>query len=83
MKTKQLANVLIKILGLSICIYAIPSFVLGILVMLSDSDGSTRNITVWGISVNVVSAAVQVVVGIVIISLSQKIAGLMFKSDEE
>ena len=82
MKSKQLANVLIKMLGLSICIYAIPSCVLGVLAMLSDKSAS-KDITVLGISATAASAAVQAVVGIVIIAMSQKIAGLMFKSDDE
>jgi len=31
MKSKQLANILIKMLGLSVCLYAIPACVSGIL----------------------------------------------------
>jgi hypothetical protein len=82
MKSRQLANVLIKMLGLSICIYAIPSCALGLFVMLSDKSAS-KDITVLGISATAAEAVVQVIVGIVIISMSQKIAGLMFKSDDE
>ena len=82
MKSKQLANVLIKLLGLSICIYAIPSCALGFFVMLSDKSAS-KDITVLGISATAAEAVVQVIVGVVIISISQKIAGLMFKSDDE
>jgi hypothetical protein len=82
MKSKQLANVLIKMLGLSICVYAIPSFVEGVLVMLSGKP-PTYFVTVLGISATAMSAIVQVIVGIVIITKSQKIAGWMFKSEDE
>ena len=82
MKSKQLANVLIKMLGLSVCLYAIPRCVYGVFVMLS-ARASTRDFTVWGISATVAEAVVQMIVGIVIISMSQKIAGMMFKTDDE
>lgn len=82
MKSKQLANVLIKMLGLSICVYAIPSFAEGFFVMLSGKP-SADFVTVLGISVTVMAAIVQIIVGVVIISMSQKIAGWMFRADEE
>ena len=82
MKSKQLANVLIKMLGFSVCIYAIPSCALGFIVMLSDKAMS-KDVTVLGLSATAAEAVVQAVVGIVIICMSQKIAGLMFKTDDE
>jgi hypothetical protein len=82
MKSKQLANVLIKMLGLSICVYAIPSFVEGVLVMLSGKP-PTYFVTVLGISATAMTAIVQAIVGILIITKSQKIAGWMFKSEDE
>ena len=83
MKSRQLANVLIKMLGLSICLYAIPSCVSGILVGITQLEVSKWDITIIRILSSAIGAAVQAVVGIVIISASQKIAGWMFKSDEE
>jgi hypothetical protein len=83
MKSKQLANVLIKILGLSVCLYAIPSCVSGILVGLTSMSVSKTDITVLRIFSSAVGAGVQAIVGIVIISASQKIAGMMFKTDDE
>jgi uncharacterized membrane protein len=84
MKSKQLANVLIKILGLSICLYAIPSCVSGILVGITQFQVSPKwDMAVIRIVGSAIGAAVQAVVGLVIISMSQKIAGMMFKTDDE
>ena len=83
MKSKQLANVLIKMLGLSVCLYSIPNFVSGIFFALSTLPVSKSDIAVMRIFSSAVGAAVQAVVGIVVISLSGKIAGLLFESDDE
>lgn len=83
MKSRQLANVLIKILGLSVCIYAIPSCVGGIVYAVSSMNMSKTDATLLRVISTAVGAGVQAIVGIVIISMSQKIAGLMFKSEEE
>jgi hypothetical protein len=84
MKSKQLANVLIKILGLSVCLYAIPSFVSGILVGITQFQTSpTWSIPIIRIMSSAIGAAVQACVGVVIISMSQKISGMMFKTDDE
>ena len=82
MKSKQLANVLIKMLGVSVCLYAIPSCIAGILVQFLPTGAPKTDIVLRMFS-TAVGAAVQAVVGIVIIAMSQKIAGLLFKSDDE
>ena len=84
MKSKQLANVLIKMLGLSVCLYAIPSCVSGILVGITQFQVSPKwDMAVIRIVGSAIGAAVQAAVGIAIISMSQKIAGMMFKTDDE
>ena len=81
MKSKQLANVLIKILGLSVCLYAIPTCVGGLIAGLtSPARGDAVMIRMVS---SAIGAGVQAVVGIVIICASQKVAGLMFKTDDE
>jgi hypothetical protein len=82
MKSKQLANVLVKILGLSVCLYAIPTCVSGILVGLS-LGWSKIDITVMRILSSAVGAGVQAAVGIFLVIKSQKIAGLLFKGEDE
>lgn len=87
MKSKQLANVLIKMLGLSICFYAIPTCVSGIIFALSFPSGLPKTdqteITVIRFMSSAVGAGVEALFGMIIIAMSRKIAGWMFKSDED
>ena len=83
MKSKQLANVLIKILGLSICLYAIPNCISGILVPLTQLGETKWDIAVIRIFSYAIGSSVQVVVGIIIIAKSQTIAGWLFKGEDE
>jgi cytochrome b subunit of formate dehydrogenase len=81
MKSKQLANVLIKILGLSICLYAIPVCVTGIIVwssLLPPGETSSNRILS-----STIGAAVQAFVGIIIIAMSRIISGFWFKNEVE
>jgi hypothetical protein len=86
MKSKQLANVLIKIVGLYVCLLAIPSCVAGILYgfsafgMKTDTTGMAIFMRMGNYAIG---AAIQAAVGIVLIAKSQKVAGWMFKSDED
>jgi hypothetical protein len=82
MKSRQLANVLIKIAGLYICLLAIPSCVAGIIVALNHPQTDTAFVEVMRIGAYAIGAGVQAVFGIVIIAMSRKIAGWMFKEDE-
>lgn len=83
MKSKQLANVLIKMLGLSICLYAIPGAASGVLyaISLSMKQNPKEDTTMWMVSSGM-GGIIQIVVGIIIIAMSQTIAGWMFKSEE-
>jgi hypothetical protein len=83
MKSKHLANVLIKMLGLSVCLHAIPSCVICILFNLASMSVSKTDITFDCVFASAVGPGVQAIIGIVIICQSQKIAGMMFKSDDE
>ena len=82
MKPKQLANVLIKVLGLYICLLAIPSCVSGIIVAIihPDTAGVVETLRIGSYAIG---AGVQFVIGIAIIAKSQTVTGWMFKSDED
>jgi len=83
MKSKQLANVLIKMLGLSVCLYAIPNCVSGMIVGIHHLQNFPQLVSIVPVVSYAIGAAIQVVVGLVIIAKSQKVAGWMFKSDED
>lgn len=83
MKSKQLANVLIKMMGLSVCLYAIPSCVSGIIIAVMQPQNSNWGIEVMRIVSYAIGAGVQLAIGIAIIAMSQKISGWLFKSDDE
>ena len=81
MKSRQLANVLLKLMGFSVCLYAIPSCVAGILTNLVRPESSDRGIEAVRLSSYAIGAAVQLVLGIAIIAMSKKISGWLFKED--
>jgi hypothetical protein len=86
MKSKQLANVLIKMLGLYICLYAIPAIAIFIVYSLLPPFGS--DIKEWKTRVIITQASaftsgVQAGAGILIIVMSRKIAGFWFKNEDE
>lgn len=83
MKSRQLANVLIKMLGLLVCLFAIPSCVAGILIAVMQSNRASDGFEVLRIGSYAISTGVQFAIGIAIICGSQKIADWMFKSDDE
>lgn len=85
MKSKQLANVLTKMLGFSVCLYAIPSCVSGIVLAVTRPDAMDSNsaAAVLHIIAYPIGAAVQFALGITIIVKSQTIAGWMFASDQD
>jgi hypothetical protein len=87
MKSKQLANVLIKMLGLSVCLYAIPNFISNLLIGLSffgplaHSDGS---LTTFSRALSsFISAALQAFFGLFLICKSRKVAGWMIKNEDD
>ena len=84
MKSKQLANVLIKILGLSVCIHAIPLVVSGFMMgMFGFIVGGAESGEVIRILSSPIGAAVEAAVGIFLIVKSRKIAEFLFKNDDE
>jgi hypothetical protein len=79
MKTKQLAYVLTKILGLSVVVHGIPSLVSGILNMTRTSGfGPQRD--VWFF---VVAPLVIMVIGIYLMVKSHDVVEVLFKGEEE
>jgi hypothetical protein len=83
MKSKQLANVLIKVAGLYICLYAIPSFVSRLLIVLIEPMMSLKRDYALDILTYGIGSGVQAAVGIFIIAMSGKIAGFWFKGEDE
>ena len=83
MKSKQLANVLIKTIGLYICLCAIPGFVSGVLFACSSAMGLKWSDKLFDVLSFAVGAVVQAAVGIFIIIKSRKIAEFWFKNDDE
>jgi hypothetical protein len=84
MKSKQLANVLIKVIGLYICLCAIPQLLIGIVapvVMLLGviklDDVMTEEL------LSAVGAVIQFVVGIFLFVKSRKLSGSWFKNEDE
>ena len=82
MKSKQLANVLIKMLGLSICLYGIPSFVSGFLKGLFYPAATGSNVTShsW---LYTVGSVVYLVMGIFLVLRSRYVADKLFKNEDE
>lgn len=83
MKMKQLANVLIKILGLSVCLNAIPTFVAGVAIGLSSFESTERGLWIMRSSSSVFGGGIQAVVGVLFVIKSRKIAELLFKDENE
>ena len=76
MKSKQLANVLSKILGLSLCAQSVMHLVTGMFNILA----SVKMPFVW---INFVSAAILAAIGIFLIFKSRDVAGFLFKNEDE
>ena len=83
MKSKQLANVLIKIVGLYIFLYAISQLVSWGAIPLLRAVGGPKVTDYSLIWINAIGTGIRTVVGIVIIAMSQKIAGFWFKNEDD
>ncbi|MGA3269348.1 MAG: hypothetical protein ABSE16_21355 [Verrucomicrobiota bacterium] len=84
MKTKQLANVLIKILGLSQFIYAILAIVSGLLQSPPLMQGMQWQGTQWRIMlIPFAHGIVQLAIGFYLIAKSQSLTNYLFKDDDE
>jgi hypothetical protein len=88
MNSKQLANVLIKILGLSVIVHSIPG-ILGSLFMMMHSAGQMtatsfgRPSSAPDSSLFIASNVVTIFVGALLIAKSRAIAGLLFGAEDE
>jgi ABC-type dipeptide/oligopeptide/nickel transport system permease component len=85
MKRKTLADVLLKILGLSVCIYAVPSFIIGIVcaLILETTSRASSAFTASNAFSFAISDGFRVVIGIYLIAKSGKIAERWFKNEIE
>ena len=79
MKTKKLANVLIKILGLSLISHGIPSIITTSLPFLHSWENSTGR-SYW---LYPFAYVIQVAIGIYLIVQSREVAAFLFKDDDE
>ncbi len=86
MKTKQLANILIKILGLSLFVHAI-AYVLSELIPTLQTIAHSISYpekTFWNYSwIQIVSQVILMAIGIFLILKSREVAAFLFKHDEE
>jgi hypothetical protein len=86
MKTKQLANILIKILGLSVIIHGIPSVITGIPTMLHNMGRSSPGVNYTGVGyiwLYGFSSVILVVIGICLVVKSREVAAFLFKGEDE
>jgi hypothetical protein len=82
-KSKQLANVLIKIVGLYVCLCAIPGLVAGIITaVLWASEHPRGNDAVAYTLSEGIGAVIQFVVGIILVVKSGKLSEFWFRNDE-
>jgi hypothetical protein len=88
MNQKQLANVLIKILGLSICVHGFPALVAAIIsgmdfLIQAMRDGHQNTFPIyWTFSLSYsFQAVVEFVIGIYLILRSQWLTGKLFKEE--
>jgi hypothetical protein len=80
MKSKQLANVLIKILGLSVLVHGIPSIITGLLTLVHARGVGSRGDYFW---LYPLSSVVLVAIGVYLIVKSRDVVELLFKGDDE
>jgi hypothetical protein len=84
MKSKQLANVLIKIIGLYVCLCAIPGLVSGIAPVLALALGSPKwDDYMFTVLADAIGAIIQLMVGIFLVIKSRKLAEFWFKNEDE
>jgi hypothetical protein len=87
MKSKQLANVLVKVLGLSVCLHGVPSFVTGFvrgfLSGISPSAGATTAAAAGSSSTYMIGALVELALGVVLIWKSKAISEFLLRGDDE
>jgi len=81
MKTKQLANVLIKILGLSVVVHSVPAIMTGLINIIREASIASRSPRdYWFYPV---LSLVLAALGICLIVMSRCVADFLFKSEDE
>ena len=81
MKSRQQANVLIKMFGLLGCLYSIPNFIGSILFGL-PARGLNEGVSNMQIFSSSIGIGLIAVCSVSLIAMSRKIAAWMFKNDE-
>ena len=89
MNQKQLANVLIKILGLSICVHAFPAFTLALISAvealihaMQDGHPNASQFPMWTYSLSyLIQSAVEFIAGILFIIKSRWLVEKLFKEE--
>jgi hypothetical protein len=79
MTPKQLANVLIKILGLSLSIGSIPMLTIG-LINTTQTGYGRQNLYNW---LSPLSSSIAIAIGIFLIIKSPTVAAFLFKNENE
>jgi len=82
MKTKQLANILIKILGLSALVHGIPS-ILSELLPILQGIGSHGNVYWNYYWIYPLSSLISVAFGIYLVFQSRAVTAFLFKDEDE
>lgn len=80
MNPKQLANVLIKILGLSLCVQSLMHIVTGILNIIASTGRTGSGYFLWS---NFFTGGLLAAIGICFIVGSRKVADLLLKGEGE
>jgi hypothetical protein len=83
MKTRQLANVLIKVLGLSIVAHSIPAIISATMTMLIAQGMGARQGAWFPSWFGQITPLATLVIGIVLIVASRSVTGLLFKKDDD
>ena len=80
MKTKQLANALIKILGLSVLVQGIPSILAGLLAMLQFGGVGFGSPGPYNYFLHLLPTLIMVAIGIYLIVKSRDVAAFLFRA---
>ena len=80
LKSKQLANVLIKILGLSVLVHGIPSIITGLFSLVQVRGVGSRGDYFW---LYPLSSVVLVAIGVYLIVKSRDVTACLFKDEDE
>jgi hypothetical protein len=77
MQPKELANVLVKLLGLSLCLYSIPELVYGLIMAMMAGD-QMRHVPLW---TSVLGPSLRLALGIFVIAKNRALVGALFTEE--